>query len=179
METVISNKITASQIDSLAYMLKDRLMTRFNKVYGANLMTRDIDRLSFVDIILAGDPSDPLDLYAEIKSITDHGLNNEQKDFLYKLFPFFSGPDPDFDFDNIIGQWECSIERDGKAKTSPGGRTIMDNGTYVAYATYYRHPLSILRVQRLGDDVLQAILAKSSSILVLEVVDSVDKLEMS
>ena len=45
-----------------------------------------------------------------------------------------------------------------------------------ALASYYRHPLSILRMQRLGDEPMQAMLVQNGSILILEVVTSEEDL---
>ena len=61
--------INMHQIDSDAYVLKNKLMARFDKVYGTNLTSSDADDLSFFDIVMAPKTTDSLGLYAEIQTI--------------------------------------------------------------------------------------------------------------
>lgn len=175
MDTV-KEKVSVHLIDSDAYILKNKLMCRFDKHYGTNLMSYDADDLSFLDIIMSVDTPDPLDLYAEIKTIGHHGVTDEQKNFLYKIFPFFSNEDPDYDFDSLVGRLEKMIERTGKEKQVAGAFMVASNDDAAALATYYRKPFSILRMQRLGDEEMQAMLVQNQCILILEVVLSIDDL---
>ena len=170
----MQEKITINmhQIDSDAYVLKNKLMSRFDKVYGTNLTSADADDLSFFDIIMAPKTTDSLDLYAEIQTIAHHGVTDEQKNFLYVLFPFFSNKPDDEDFDAVIGHMEKMIEQTGQGRCVEGAFMVAATDNDAALASYYRQPLSILRMQRLGDEPMQAMLVQNGAILILEVVTS-------
>ena len=110
----MNERIDLHQIDSDAYILKNKLMVRFDKVYGTKLTSNDADNLSFMDIIMAPKTTDSLDLYAEIQTIAGHGVSDEQKNFLYRVFPFFSNEPDGEDFDCMIGHMEKMIEQTGQ-----------------------------------------------------------------
>ncbi len=119
-------EVNIHRIDSDAYILKNKLMHRFDKHYGTRLMENDADDLSFLDIIYSVDSPDPLELYAEIESIAGASMVafNDHEDS--------------------------------------------------AIASYYRYPFSILRMQKLGNEKMQAMLVQNQCILILEIVLSLD-----
>ena len=169
-------KKSIRQIDSDAYVLKNKLMHHFDEKYGTNLMKDDADNLSFFDIIISAKHVDPAYLYADIKKIAGHGVTNEQKNILYAIFPFFSNGDSYGDFDDMISAIETAIEHTGD-KNVFSAQIIAYNGrNAAAYTTYYRRPFRILKMQRIGEEELQAILVQNGAVLILEVVDSEDKL---
>ena len=168
-------EVNIHKIDSDAYILKNKLMHRFDKLYGTRLMENDADDLSFLDIIYSVDSPDPLELYAEIKSIAHHGVTDQQKNFLYEIFPFFSNEPMEDDFDDIIAHIEKMIEKTGKTKNIAGASMIAFNDHEdSAIASYYRYPFSILRMQKLGNEKMQAMLVQNQCILILEIVLSLD-----
>jgi hypothetical protein len=133
------------------------------------LTSSDADDLSFFDIIMAPKTTGSLDLYAEIQTIANHGVTDEQKNFLYVLFPFFSNKPDEPDFDDMIGHMEKMIEGEGAFMLAVADKDA-------ALASYFRHPLSILRMQRLGDEPMQAMIVQNGAILILEVVTNEEDL---
>ncbi len=178
LKYIIMEQVTLNQIDTDAYVLKNKLMHRFDEHYGTHLAEKDADDLSFLDIIMAPDCSDALDLYAEIKTIANHGVTDEQKNFLYKIFPFFSNSNADQDFDCLIGRLEKMIERTGREKKIAGAKmVVLDDYENDALAVYHRKPLSILRMQRVGDERMEAMLVQNQCILILEIRTSNEELD--
>ncbi|MBO7556159.1 MAG: hypothetical protein J6T72_02035 [Alphaproteobacteria bacterium] len=174
--------VNAHQIDRDAYVKKNELMSHFDKAFGTQLMKSEADDLTFLDIIMAASQkASPFDIYAEIKSVVGHGVTQEQKKFLYKFFPFFSATDPDDDYEAMIDVLETAISKTERAvakglKFVDGtSMCICDENGLVAVATYHREPFSILRVQAVASDEMQAILVQNGKILILEVVNSEEK----
>ncbi|MBP5398941.1 MAG: hypothetical protein J6Y53_00800 [Alphaproteobacteria bacterium] len=165
-------QVTLHQIDSDAYVLKNKLMHRFDERYGTHLMRNDADDLSFMDIIMEPEEEDALSLYAEIKAIAGHGLTNEQKNLLYRKYPYFSNSDPEKDFDMAVGRLEkfiISTLEDEKEKVS--GFTMRFNDQYgEGVLSYFRFPFSILRIQKIGREKMECMLVQNQCILVFEIV---------
>ena len=174
-------KVTLHQIDSDAYVLKNKLMHRFDCRYGTRLMENDADDLSFLDIIMEPEEEDALSLYAEIKAIAGHGLTNEQKNLLYKNYPYFSNSDPERDFDMVIGRLErfvVNVLENPKEKIA--GFSMRFNDYYGdGILFYYREPFSILRIQKVGKEEFQALLVQNQCALIFEVVTSKKELNIT
>lgn len=167
-------EVTLNQIDRDAYVLKNKLMRRFDEHYGTHLTKKDADDLSFLDIIMAPEEEDMLSLYAEIKTIAGHGLTDAQKNFLYRIYPYFSNSDPERDFDIEIGRLEkfiISTLEDDNEKVAGFSRRLQDKyGDGVL--SYYRFPFSILRIQKIGKEKMECMLVQNQCILIFEIVTS-------
>ena len=174
LKYIIMEQVTLNQIDTDAYVLKNKLMHRFDELYGTHLAEKDADDLSFLDIIMAPEEENTLSLYAEIKTVAGHGITDAQKNFLYRMYPYFSNSDPEHDFDMYIGRLEkfiTSTLEDDTGEVAAFSRRLKDNyGDGVI--SYYRFPFSILRIQKVGEEKMECMLVQNQCILIFEIVTS-------